>query len=327
MFPGPLSRSMKLDQESLAQCLSESGQDPAGALELVVSRDDVRVLTFGENHVCLNPYRRLIASLLPGLAERGVRWLAVELPWEYQEVLESFGRGDVDRDELSEHLRDAGASLFVHRLPADPPERAVACRYYFDLLTTARDCGLQIVAVDKNRGRGNELWYSRRYADTPRDEFMARRIIACLQSDAGGKLIFWGGSNHIYVRPPPWQSGYLTMGEVLAAYLVSQGQRAYSAATILPLAPAMLSPDLSFQRLLALAPGVPAPTLMPTRCHEGLTELVLGSERRCPWGSCEHGCPGVKLGICQAVTEMAHPVKLAYWDAVIVDSAGQGNAA
>jgi hypothetical protein len=318
---------MKLDEEYLAHCLSESGQDPAGALELVASRDDVRVLTFGENHVCLNPHRRLAASLLPGLAERGVRWLAVELPREYQEVLECFGRGDAGRDELTEHLRGAGASLFVHQVHADPPDRAVPCRHYFDLLTTARDCGLRLVAVDKDRGRGNELWYSRQYADTPRDEFMAQRIISCLESDSGGKLVFWGGSNHIYVRPQHLQSGYLTMGEALAAYLVSRGKHAYSAATVLPLVPGERSPHLSFQPLLALAADVPAPTLIPTRCHEGLSELVLGSERRCPWGSCEPGCPGVKLGICQAVAEMAHPVKLAYWDAVIVDSPGPRNAA
>lgn len=319
--------AMKRDEGSLAQCLLESRQDPARALARIASRDDVRVLALGENHVSLNPYRRLVASLLPGLAERGTRWLALELPQQYQEVLESFGQGHVGRDELAERLCDAGASLFVHPPQAEPPERAVPCRYYFDLLTTARDCGLRLVAVDKDRGRGNELWYSRRYANTPRDEFMAQRIISCLESDAGGKLVFWGGSNHIYVRPHPLQSGCLTMGEALAAYLALQGQRAYSVATVLPLVPGARSPDLSFKPLLALAPDVPEPTLIPTRCHEGLSELVLGSERRCPWGSCEPGCPGLKLGVCQAGAEMAHPVKLAYWDAVIVDSPDRRNAA
>lgn len=275
-----------------------------------LTRADIRVIAFGESHRWNNPHRLLVSTLIPGLAEKGFSYLALEIEPQYSDILNAFEAGRVGRMRLEEVLAETGGSL----MKGDD-----ACPGYFLILQAARNCGMHLVPVDKNKAR--RAWILPDYACEPREEVLAAGVSGILDREPESRVIFYGGSNHIYKRSEHLDEparNHLGMGEIIERKLRNKGQSLLSVGGVLGTEQHV--PDLTFERLYQYC-GSEQFAVRTRDCPE-LAALALGEDRRCPWGACFQSdsseCPGITHDICTDIP--MSEVKAGAWDILVFHS-------
>jgi len=278
----------------------------ARLLELVL-RPEVRFVGFGENHWWNNPQRQLVNQLMGEFWHAGYQHLALEVDLTYQSLLGNFASGSVTRRQLEVGLRDAAGSIYDSSGP---------CPSYFGMIEAARVSGMNLLAVDKDRSQRS--WCHPDFAREPRDEFMAHLITAVLEREPLTKIIFYGGSNHLYRRPAELRQDCGSMAEHIEEYLKPRGESLFCVGAVLP--SDKQCSGLSFAPLYRHCEGLKSVQLIAGNEKLLVNEMVLGNDRRCPWGGCfdnlSDECPGVTFDICQAFT--AVPIRAGYWDALML---------
>lgn len=164
------NKDVKIAPESIAaarQDINTHGTDPVDGLSRLMREN--RILGLGEHHnVGPNAQRQFGAAMMPLLKEAGATHLALEIDIRNQSILDRFARtGEftpLDRKAINS-LHEGGT--------------------YEQLLISAREAGLKLVAVDVNP----------HVAD--RDTHMAQQIGKVLDADPNSKVVWWVGSNHL----------------------------------------------------------------------------------------------------------------------------------
>lgn len=295
--------------------ISTAGRDPMLAVRELLSAQEISLVALGERHIAQNPHRRFGMELMKQSESRFVHTLALELPRAAQPDLDRFNRRMFAN--LPAALESYSASLFCASEPNSLNSDLMPDPYFFGMLDAAREAGLQFLATDKERASGNELWNNPEFAETPRDNQMCSTILASIRDNLSRKLIIWGGSNHLYTRPESQRGKFLSLAELLRA----NGQRLYSIAAIFGNETSKSEEQLAFTALFQYAQELEQPTFVPMKCAPRLATLLVGHDRRCPWGSCQDSasalvrCPGLAHGICPS--EGMVPIQCGYWDALI----------
>lgn len=284
--------------------LDEFGDEPVQLLRSVLSKPRVRFVGFGESHRWNNPHRRFVRELMPVLSESGFTHLCLEVEPEYQVALENFSDGAIDRTRLEQLMEGAGGSFFDGGRP---------CPAYFSILEQAKRFGLNLTAVDKNKEKRN--WILPEYADDPRERFLADPVTAILSENSKHRVVWFGGANHLYVRNP-LPANDLSMAEHLANWLSQSGGMLVSIGGVIFTEASVA--DLTFERLYPLTVDGLARAVRTADCPE-LASVLLGEDRRCPWGACFDSrtdqCPGITHGICTQIP--MSEIFAGFWDALV----------
>lgn len=206
--------------EEIRQEVREKGKDPTAAVPEIMKA--VRVLAIGETHSPNNQHRRFGAEIMPKLKDSGATHLALELQKQYQPDIDHFMKtGNFEEGFLSSP--DMGEE-------------------YKDILRAAREAGMKVVAVDKDRSGGGggggggggsdssegnaptlaEAQPPEEEDNRSRDEIMSEGISSILDANPKNKVVFWVGGNHLSRN----HSDYTGSGAILA--------QKYKVATILP---------------------------------------------------------------------------------------------
>ncbi|PZM80395.1 MAG: hypothetical protein DKT66_14120 [Candidatus Melainabacteria bacterium] len=294
--------------DSLDLCrreLESFGEQPSQLIRRLLTSPRIKVAGFGESHRWNNPHRQLLAGLIPSLRELGFTHLCLEIGPEFQAPLDEFARGNIQNVDLEALLVDAGASLYQNGIP---------CPAYFSLLQRARDCGMQIIAIDKDRTE--RFWFHPEYAQYPREQFQADRVMQVLAEASINRAIVLGGANHMYIRRPAIQSAHLSMTEHLSNRLTQCGDSFAALGGVIYTEARV--PDLTFEPLYSLLAPATACAVMTSACAN-LSSFLLGRDRRCPWGACFEtnidSCAGITFDICQAIP--MSDILAGFWDVLV----------
>jgi hypothetical protein len=287
--------------EEMFSEVARASVDPSVLLDAILSKSDTKVLAFGENHWWNNPHREFLAASLPALASAGFNCLALERERRHKPVFNSYMTGILDEHNFKIELRHMSSSL---------GKGTKVCPAYLRLIQEARKLGLKIFTIDTNQEDWDNL------ATSPRDDRMAEQVVQQLAADSSSKIIVYGGSNHMYARTN--QTKYLSLVELLQSHF---GKKAnvVSIAGVVP--EESLKPEITFRALYPLCDqfASQAPTALLTYDCPNLAILVLGDDRRCPWGSCNYDCPGRRQGVCSKLTRSS--IAVSSWDALVLYSA------
>lgn len=292
-----------------------AGTDPTEAAFSLLCNPEIDVVSFGERHLAWNPTRLLMLSLakkIPQLPDKTRIAFALELPQSAQPALDRFSRNEPM--DLYEELKGFGASLSVERSSKKCGSEGDAL--YFAAITIARDYGAGLLAIDKDRGRDNELWESEEFAKSARDEEMCAALRRRMTEGGCSKAVLLAGSNHLYTRPVGARGNFRTLAEALRDH-----GRVYSIASIFLSEPENRGNEPSFDSLRDIVDMLENPLFVPMKDCPQTADVQIGSDRRCPWGSCHadsnprDSCPGLSCGICPADEPV--PICCGYWDALI----------
>jgi hypothetical protein len=238
------------------------------------------------------------------LVETGFTHLALEMEPQFSVVLNEYVENQIDARTLEDRLKAAGRSLFNDKS---------ACPTFFSLLDTAKAFGLRIVAIDKDHDP--KKWRTADYASEPREDYMANEILRLFIENGDARVVVLGGANHMYVREPaPHQ--HLSMAEIVRNQLALRGHYFLSVGGVIYSEQAVA--DLTFKNLYPRTLPATQRAVRVSECPN-LTSVVLGNDRRCPWGGCFVApideCIGLSFGICGKIPESE--IKAGFWDFLV----------
>jgi hypothetical protein len=164
--------------------ITEFGEDPKKAVAKLMENN--RVLIIGEVHLSPNPARVFGTGIMDDLRAKGATHLALEIDERAQPKLDQF----IMTGKISEDLKQTFQE-YAPLLNSDD---------YFALLKSARDAGLKLVAVDKQRGPSADATAGQPIPpavneSAGRDQFMTDKLEHILKSP-DSKVVLWVGLMH-----------------------------------------------------------------------------------------------------------------------------------
>jgi hypothetical protein len=150
--------------DALRKDIALNAKDPLATIYEVAKDPKTRIIAMGEQHED-SPHRALGAKLMHQLKENGVAYLAIESP----------------PDKLAPYLKTGDPST----LPS-----LLITKQYEEMLTAAKQEGIQIVAVDPDQDHDMERGVNR-------DLSMSKALSKIIDSDPHHKILYWVGESHL----------------------------------------------------------------------------------------------------------------------------------
>ncbi len=271
---------------------------------MISSMQTWRVLAFGESHWFNNPFRHMVAEWMNELAQKGVSNLAMEFEQHFQPEFDRFSVGKISAEQLVGVLKGSNGSLTCDDKP---------CAGYLKIFNAAKRARIQLLAIDKERNESSE---HPDYAKDPRELHMAQAILDQLNKHPESKTIVYCGANHIYRRQK--RQEYPSMAEAVTYELGAAKSELLSIGAVLP---TKTNPaELTFRKLYALSDELTEAKAVWTKDSASLSHIILGHDRRCPWGGCfqsdSNECPGISHEICQNIPMTE--IDTSCWDILVL---------
>ncbi len=279
---------------------------PMEHLQKIELKQNLRILLLGENEQPGNAFRKMIDQFVRSRQLGSFTHVALEWASALQPNLDAFIHGGPVSVLLDDLYGCGYRNYFVDDDVSRPDP------HYSSFLESARSRGLKMLAIDEMCGINGG------YSD--RDATMALAIRKICLSNSANRVLFVGGSRHIYHRRFG-QGRFLTVTEHLMASDCAQSLWSVAGITSLD-----AIGDSGFMKRLACRLLRESPLAIDTNSCS-LRDLVCCYEARCAGGSCCYiddnlfasvpNCSRSISSCAQIKNEPRYPVLYGDWNTII----------